>query len=53
VNEHRGLYERNGEAVKQHLIGEIFQALGWKWDNPKEVRPEEGLKREELICSNS
>ncbi|MBO8173813.1 MAG: type I restriction enzyme HsdR N-terminal domain-containing protein [Thermococcus sp.] len=41
VNEHRGLYERNEEAVKQHLIGEIFQALGWEWDNPKEVRPEE------------
>ncbi len=41
VNEHRRLYERNEEAVKQHLIGEIFQALGWEWDNPKEVRPEE------------
>ncbi|NJE13032.1 type I restriction enzyme HsdR N-terminal domain-containing protein [Thermococcus sp. LS2] len=41
VNEHRGLYERNEEAVKQHLIGEIFQALGWEWDNPREVRPEE------------
>ncbi|AHF79919.1 type I restriction enzyme HsdR N-terminal domain-containing protein [Thermococcus paralvinellae] len=41
VSEHRGLYERNEEAVKQHLIGEIFQALGWEWDNPKEVRPEE------------
>ncbi|WP_457754439.1 type I restriction enzyme HsdR N-terminal domain-containing protein [Thermococcus sp.] len=41
VNEHRRLYERNEEAVKQHLIGEIFQALGWEWDNPREVRPEE------------
>ncbi|WP_324735686.1 type I restriction enzyme HsdR N-terminal domain-containing protein [Thermococcus sp. SY098] len=41
VNEHRKLYERNEEAVKQHLIGGIFQALGWEWDNPKEVRPEE------------
>ncbi|ALM74478.1 type I restriction enzyme HsdR N-terminal domain-containing protein [Thermococcus barophilus] len=41
VNEHRKLYERNEEAVKQHLIGEVFQALGWEWNNPKEVRPEE------------
>jgi len=41
VSEHRRLYEKNEEAVKQHLIGEIFQALGWDWGNPKEVRPEE------------
>jgi len=41
VREHRLLYERNEEAVKQHLIGEIFKALGWSWENPKEVRPEE------------
>lgn len=41
VREHRLLYERNEEAVKQHLIGEIFKALGWNWENPKEVRPEE------------
>gem|GEM_PF-643984 len=41
VREHRLLYERNEEAVKQHLIGEIFKALGWDWENPKEVRPEE------------
>ncbi|USS40555.1 type I restriction endonuclease [Thermococcus aggregans] len=41
VREHRLLYERNEEAVKQHLIGEIFQALGWDWEDPKEVRPEE------------
>ncbi|WP_365950004.1 hypothetical protein [Thermococcus sp.] len=26
---HRDLYEKNEEAVKQHIIGEIFQALGW------------------------
>lgn len=38
---HRKLYEKNEEAVKQHLIGEIFQALGWDWNNPEEVRPEE------------
>lgn len=41
VREHRLLYERNEEAVKQHLIGEIFRALEWNWENPKEVRPEE------------
>jgi len=38
---HRSLYERNEEAVKQHLIGEIMSALGWDWNNPEEVRPEE------------
>ncbi len=38
---HRKLYERNEEAVKQHLIGEIMTALGWDWNNPEEVRPEE------------
>ena len=38
---HRKLYERNEEAVKQHLIGEIMGALGWDWNNPEEVRPEE------------
>jgi hypothetical protein len=38
---HRNLYEKNEEAVKQHLLGEIFQALGWDWNNPEEVRPEE------------
>ena len=41
VSSHRKLYERNEEAVKQHLIGEIFKALGWDWSNPEEVRPEE------------
>jgi predicted type IV restriction endonuclease len=41
VGTHRKLYERNEEAVKQHLIGEIFKALGWDWSNPEEVRPEE------------
>ncbi|ASJ12543.1 type I restriction enzyme HsdR N-terminal domain-containing protein [Thermococcus thioreducens] len=41
VRAHRNLYVRNEEAVKQHLIGEIFQALGWDWNNPEEVRPEE------------
>lgn len=41
VSSHRGLYLRNEEAVKQHLIGEIMQALGWAWSNPEEVRPEE------------
>ncbi|HDD31565.1 MAG TPA: restriction endonuclease [Thermococcus litoralis] len=41
VREHRLLYERNEEAVKQHLIGEMLKALGWSWENPKEVRPEE------------
>ncbi|ANF23427.1 type I restriction enzyme HsdR N-terminal domain-containing protein [Thermococcus piezophilus] len=41
VRAHRSLYEKNEEAVKQHLIGEIFQALGWDWNNPEEVRPEE------------
>ncbi|WP_297497753.1 type I restriction endonuclease [Thermococcus sp.] len=41
VFSHRKLYERNEEAVKQHLIGEIFKALGWNWSNPEEVRPEE------------
>jgi len=41
VGTHRNLYERNEEAVKQHLIGEIFKALGWDWSNPEEVRPEE------------
>ncbi len=38
---HRDLYEKNEEAVKQHIIGEIFQALGWDWNNPEEIRPEE------------
>jgi len=38
---HRRLYERNEEAVKQHLIGEVMTALGWDWNNPEEVRPEE------------
>ena len=41
IRSHRKLYEKNEEAVKQHLIGEIFQALGWDWNNPEEVRPEE------------
>ncbi len=41
INSHRKLYEKNEEAVKQHLTGEIFQALGWDWSNPEEVRPEE------------
>ncbi|NJE25132.1 restriction endonuclease [Thermococcus sp. MV5] len=41
VREHRLLYEKNEEAVKQHLIGEIFRTLGWDWENPREVRPEE------------
>ncbi|ASJ07167.1 type I restriction enzyme HsdR N-terminal domain-containing protein [Thermococcus pacificus] len=41
IASHRKLYEKNEEAVKQHLIGEIFQALGWDWNNPEEVRPEE------------
>lgn len=41
ANNHRKLYEANEEAVKQHLIGEIFQSLGWDIYNPNEVRPEE------------
>ena len=41
IGQHRKLYERNEEAVKQHLIGEIMTALGWDWSNPEEVRPEE------------
>ncbi|ASJ09276.1 restriction endonuclease [Thermococcus siculi] len=41
ISSHRKLYEKNEEAVKQHLIGEIFLALGWDWNNPEEVRPEE------------
>ncbi len=41
IRAHRELYEKNEEAVKQHLIGEIFQALEWDWNNPEEVRPEE------------
>lgn len=41
IGMHRTLYEKNEEAVKQHLIGEIMTALGWDWNNPEEVRPEE------------
>ncbi|GAB6102040.1 type I restriction endonuclease [Thermococcus atlanticus] len=41
INTHRELYMRNEEAVKQHLIGHVFRTLGWEWDNPFEVRPEE------------
>ncbi len=41
IHTHRELYVRNEEAVKQHLIGHIFRTLGWEWDNPFEVRPEE------------
>ncbi len=41
INTHRELYLRNEEAVKQHLIGHVFRTLGWEWDNPFEVRPEE------------
>ncbi|MBP1912878.1 type I restriction endonuclease [Thermococcus stetteri] len=41
IGRHRALYEKNEEAVKQHLIGEIMSALGWEWNNPEEVRPEE------------
>jgi len=41
IGMHRALYEKNEEAVKQHLIGEIMSALGWDWNNPEEVRPEE------------
>ncbi|WP_457742038.1 type I restriction endonuclease [Thermococcus sp.] len=41
ISSHRNLYLRNEEAVKQHLIGEIMQALGWAWSNPEEIRPEE------------
>ena len=40
VRAHRDLYTKNEEAVKQHLIGEIFRALDWDWNNPEEVRPE-------------
>ncbi len=41
IHTHRDLYARNEEAVKQHIIGPIFRTLGWEWDNPFEVRPEE------------
>ena len=44
IHTHRELYLRNEEAVKQHLIGHIFRSLGWEWDNPFEVRPEEKTK---------
>jgi len=41
LREHRTLYMANEEAVKQHLILPTLSALGWKVDDPKEVRPEE------------
>lgn len=41
VSKHRRLYEQIEEAVKQQILTEIFEALGWNWKNPEEVRPEE------------
>ncbi|ASJ15767.1 restriction endonuclease [Thermococcus chitonophagus] len=38
---HREVYLRNEEAVKQHLILPLLEELGWKIDDPSEVRPEE------------
>jgi predicted type IV restriction endonuclease len=41
ISKHRKLYERNEEAVKQQILSEIFESLGWDWKNPDEVRPED------------
>ncbi|AEC51554.1 hypothetical protein PNA2_0639 [Pyrococcus sp. NA2] len=41
IREHRGLYMANEEAVKHHLILPILETLGWRIDDPEEVRPEE------------
>lgn len=41
VKEHREYYERVEEAVKQQLVFEILEALGWDIKNPDEVRPED------------
>ncbi len=41
VNAHHPYYSRNEEAVKQQLVFEIFEVLGWNVKNPDEVRPED------------
>jgi len=41
VSAHREVYQKNEEAVKQHLISEFFEALHWDWRNPDEVYPED------------
>ncbi len=41
VSKHSEFYSRNEEAVKQQLIFEILEALGWDIKNPDEVRPED------------
>ncbi len=41
VSKHSEFYSKNEEAVKQQLIFEILEALGWDIKNPDEVRPED------------
>ncbi|NJE04423.1 type I restriction endonuclease [Thermococcus sp. MV11] len=41
AEKHYDLYYHNEEAVKQQLIFEILEALGWNIKNPEEVRPED------------
>ncbi|WP_048146485.1 type I restriction endonuclease [Pyrococcus abyssi] len=41
LRNHREVYISNEEAVKQHIILPILSSLGWKIDDPEEVRPEE------------
>ncbi|MFA4646417.1 type I restriction endonuclease [Pyrococcus kukulkanii] len=38
---YKGIYMRNEEAVKQHLILPLLRELGWNVEDPSEVRPEE------------
>jgi len=41
VSKHRRVYQKNEEAVKQHIISEFFEALQWNWRDPDEVYPED------------
>ncbi|WP_461864647.1 type I restriction enzyme HsdR N-terminal domain-containing protein [Thermococcus sp.] len=41
ARKHRNYYMKNEEAVKQQLVLEILEELGWNIKNPEEVRPED------------
>ncbi|WP_297521602.1 hypothetical protein [Thermococcus sp.] len=41
VSKHSEFHSKNEEAVKQQLIFEILESLGWDIKNPDEVRPED------------
>ncbi len=41
VAKHRTLYSKNEQAVRNHLIDPVLEALGWDTSNPDLVKPEE------------